>query len=115
METDIINSYHAHVYYDAESMEQARDLCERAAAKFGLRMGHMHEQPVGPHPMWSCQITARPAQFAELLPWLVLNRKGLIVFSHPKTPAFEPQHPNNSHHCQTYSQCNKTHQAKNQP
>ncbi|MFT4717364.1 MAG: aromatic ring-cleaving dioxygenase [Paracoccaceae bacterium] len=35
--------------------------------------------------MWSCQLSADPAQFAELLPWLALNRDGLIVFSHPDT------------------------------
>ncbi|RZI79955.1 MAG: 4,5-dioxygenase, partial [Pseudomonas sp.] len=25
-----IKGYHAHVYYDAQSMEQARELCEEA-------------------------------------------------------------------------------------
>jgi DOPA 4,5-dioxygenase len=80
-----IRGYHAHVYFDGETVEMARVLCERAAALFGVVMGRVHERPVGPHPMWSCQLAASPAQFAELLPWLSLNRAGLIVFAHPET------------------------------
>ncbi|OUS32989.1 4,5-dioxygenase [Rhodobacterales bacterium 56_14_T64] len=83
--TTQITSYHAHVYFDANSVEQARTLCQAAADTFDVPMGHMHQKNVGPHPMWSCQLTASPAQFAELLPWLALNRKSLIVFAHPDT------------------------------
>jgi aromatic ring-cleaving dioxygenase len=83
-ETDI-SGYHAHVYFDAESVNQARTLCETAAGRFGVQMGRVHERPVGPHPMWSCQLGATPAQFAKLLPWLALNREELIVFAHPET------------------------------
>ena len=80
-----IKGYHAQVYFDAKSVDQARDLCTAAAENFGVVMGRVHERPVGPHPMWSCQLAATPAQFSELLPWLALNRQGLIVFSHPET------------------------------
>lgn len=80
-----IKSFHAHVYFDADTVAQARSLCERAADQFGVEMGRVHERPVGPHPMWSCQLACSPEQFAALLPWLALNRDGLIVFSHPET------------------------------
>ena len=80
-----ITGYHAHVYFDADSVEQARALCETAAETFGIQMGRVHERPVGPHPHWSCQLAASPDQFARMLPWLALNRDGLIVFSHPDT------------------------------
>ncbi len=80
-----ISSYHAHVYFDATSVEAARRLCTAAAEKFGVVMGRVHEKPVGPHPRWSCQLAATPAQFGELLPWLALNRDGLVVFAHPET------------------------------
>ncbi|HBS49738.1 MAG TPA: 4,5-dioxygenase [Rhodobacteraceae bacterium] len=80
-----ITGYHAHVYFDAESVGQARALCEAARDRFGVEMGRVHEKPVGPHPMWSCQLAATSAQFADLLPWLALNRAGLIVFAHPET------------------------------
>ncbi|MBE1282466.1 MAG: 4,5-dioxygenase [Rhodobacteraceae bacterium] len=82
---DTILGYHAHVYFEAESVEQARSLCQAAADQFGVVMGRVHERPVGPHPMWSCQLAATPDQFTLLLPWLALNRDGLIVFAHPET------------------------------
>ncbi|MFT5614830.1 MAG: aromatic ring-cleaving dioxygenase [Granulosicoccus sp.] len=80
-----ITAYHAHVYFDANTVEQARALCQQAAGLFGVTMGRVHEKTVGPHPMWSCQLAASPAQFVDLLPWLTLNRGGLIVFAHPET------------------------------
>ncbi len=80
-----IKSFHAHVYFDADTVDQARSLCEQAAAQFDVEMGRVHERPVGPHPMWSCQLACTPDQFAALLPWLALNRDGLIVFAHPET------------------------------
>lgn len=83
--TNLIRGYHAHVYFDDNTVDQARALCERARDTFGVVMGRVHERPVGPHPMYSCQLAASVEQFAELLPWLALNRDGLIVFSHPET------------------------------
>lgn len=80
-----IKSYHAHVYFDASTVAQAQTLCAAACDRFGIVMGRVHEKTVGPHPMWSCQLAATPTQFASLLPWLALNRDGLIVFAHPQT------------------------------
>lgn len=84
-ETGIISDFHAHVYFDADSVEQARALCEAAAARFDLSMGRVHERPVGPHPCWSCQLAFHPELFGEVIPWLALNRDGLTVFVHPNT------------------------------
>ncbi|WIY23606.1 DOPA 4,5-dioxygenase family protein [Parasedimentitalea psychrophila] len=72
-----IISYHAHVYFDADTVAQARALCQAAATSFGLEMGRVHQRNVGPHPMWSCQLLASPAQFSELLPWLAWWRRRL--------------------------------------
>lgn len=83
--TDMITGYHAHIYFDAETGHQARTLCEAARDRFGVIMGRVHEKCVGPHPRWSCQLAATPAQFADLLPWLALNRGGLVVFAHPES------------------------------
>jgi aromatic ring-cleaving dioxygenase len=80
-----IVGYHAHVYFDAATLDQARALCEDAAARFPLKMGRMHQQPVGPHPDWSCQLAFKASLFAEVVPWLALNRRGLVVFIHPIT------------------------------
>ena len=82
--TPTIHGYHAHVYFGPGRTEQARALCEAAAARFpGLKMGRVHERPVGPHPDWSCQLAFRPALFAEVIPWLAMHRGGLTVFAHP--------------------------------
>lgn len=80
-----ITGYHAHVYFDADTVDQARLLCEAARDRFGVVMGRVHEKCVGPHPRWSCQLAATPQQFAGLLPWLALNRGGLVVFAHPES------------------------------
>ena len=80
-----ITGYHAHVYYDAESKSDAAAVREALEATFDVRMGRWHDRPVGPHPMWSYQIAFAPEQFAAVVPWLALNRRGLIVFVHPET------------------------------
>ena len=53
--------------------------------KFGVKVGRMHDNPVGPHPRGSCQLTIGKEQLSEVLSWLVLNRKGLTVFTHAQT------------------------------
>jgi len=75
-----IKGYHAHVYFDANTINQARTLCELAAQLFALKMGRVHERPD-----WSCQLAFGPELIGEVLPWLALNRKGLVVFLHPDT------------------------------
>ena len=71
------------MYFDGQTVAQARALCEAAARTFPLKMGRVHEKPVGPHPDWSCQLAFKPALFGEVIPWLAMNRKGLVVFIHP--------------------------------
>ena len=92
-DTDLIQSYHAHVYYDAETKEAAARLRAGVEARFGqITMGRWHDKPVGPHPRWSYQILFEPALFGELVPWLALNRDGLTVFVHPNTDEDLPDH-----------------------
>jgi len=80
-----IENYHAHVYYGADTRAQALKLCEAAGQTFGVKVGRMHDNPVGPHPRGSCQLTIGRDQLAEVLPWLVLNRNGLTIFTHAQT------------------------------
>jgi DOPA 4,5-dioxygenase len=83
----IIDSWHAHVYFDASSRDAALALRETIAAEMAGRadLGRFHERPVGPHPMWSYQLAFAPARFAEVVGWLTLNHGGLDVFIHPNT------------------------------
>lgn len=80
-----ISEFHAHVYFDVETAAQGRALCEAARDRFGVAMGRMHERPIGPHPMGSCQLAFPPETFGKVVPWLALNRGGLTVFVHPDT------------------------------
>jgi len=78
-------SYHAHVYFDEKTTEQARELCQTAATLFGVAMGRVHQRPVGPHPHWSCQLSFDSTQFDRLIPWLEAHRGGLTVLVHAVT------------------------------
>lgn len=81
-----IDSYHAHVYFDAVTRDAAWALRARLPAVFpGAEIGRFHERPVGPHPRWSFQIAFAPAAFDRVVPWLMLHREGLTVFLHPNT------------------------------
>ena len=80
-----IHGFHAHVYFGEETLGQAQALCEEARDRFGLTMGRMHRKPVGPHPVWSCQLAFAPEQFGAVIPWLALNRDRLVIFVHPET------------------------------
>lgn len=78
-------TYHAHVYFGPDTVEQARALCEACRDRFGVVMGRMHERPVGPHPDWSCQLLFRHEQLADVVRFLALERRGLVVLVHPET------------------------------
>ncbi len=80
-----ITNYHAHVYFDAATREQAHKLCVAAGKTLSLKVGRMHDNPVGPHPRGSCQLTIGIEQLSEVIPWLILNRKGLTIFAHAQT------------------------------
>jgi aromatic ring-cleaving dioxygenase len=84
-ENPCITGYHAHIYYDAASKPEAARLREIIETRFDVVMGRWHDRPVGPHPMFSYQIAFRPEVFAEIVPFLALNRDGLTVFLHPET------------------------------
>ncbi len=88
MSTDYLASithWHAHVYYDADTLDQAITLCELADLQLPVDKGRVHQKPVGPHPMWSCQLSFKPRDFAQIVTWLNAHRGGLTVFVHPNT------------------------------
>lgn len=82
MEKRTITGYHAHVYFDETTVEQARALRDQVSEAFGYRVGRFHEKNVGPHPRWSFQIAFDSDAFGSIVPWLALNRDGLTVFVH---------------------------------
>lgn len=78
-------NYHAHVYFDEQTRDQATQLCAAAAALHGAVMGRVHSKRVGPHPRWSCQLAFEAAQFDRLIPWLEANRGRLTLLVHGQT------------------------------
>lgn len=78
-------AWHAHVYFDAATVEQARALCQEAGRLFKVAVGRVHERNVGPHPRWSCQLAFAAGEFDRIVPWLDAHRQGLDVFVHGVT------------------------------
>ncbi len=82
-----IESWHAHVYFDAAHRDAAWAFRQVVDQQFGarLQLGRFHEQPVGPHPVWSYQLAFGREHFNDIVPWLVLNHGALDIFLHPNT------------------------------
>jgi DOPA 4,5-dioxygenase len=80
-----IRDFHAHIYYDPEQVEQAKQLAAAAQARFPVAVGHFYLRPVGPHPRGSCQLTVPTELFGDVAQWLALNRGRLTIFAHAET------------------------------
>jgi aromatic ring-cleaving dioxygenase len=82
-----IKDFHAHIYYQPGVTEDAAArLRARVAEAFPRALlGRWHAVPVGPHTQAMFQIAFPVDLFADLAPWLMLNRDGLDVLLHPET------------------------------
>jgi aromatic ring-cleaving dioxygenase len=78
-----IRGFHAHVYFDAITRRTAERIHEGLAQHLGVKVGALHERPLGPHAKAMFQVTITPQQFATVVPWLMVNRAGLSVLVHP--------------------------------
>ncbi len=86
MEIGAISGYHIHIYYaEAAGPEAARALRDALAACFEVELGMWRETAGGPHPAPMFQVNFATPRFAEIVPWLMLNRGGLDVLVHPET------------------------------
>ena len=79
------NHYHAHLYYDEKSWSIAEQILLTIEEKMLYKVGRRHKKSVGPHPMWSCQVSFDNKSFDRLIPWLDEHRAGLSVLVHPIT------------------------------
>ena len=80
-----IQDFHAHIYYDPEEVERAKQLAAAIQARFPVAVGHFHLRPVGPHPRGSVQLTVPTQLFGDIAQFLALDRDGLTIFAHAET------------------------------
>lgn len=80
-----IKSFHAHVYYNVISKNEANLLRKQLEANFDVELGRWRDKPVGPHTQPMYQVKFEHDLFSELVPWLSLNHRGLSVLIHPLT------------------------------
>ena len=81
-----IASFHAHVYFDGPAQrEAALALREQIGQRFSVAMGRVHDVPIGPHARAMYQVAFDVASFGKIVPWLMLNRRGLTVLVHTNT------------------------------
>lgn len=90
-----IKSFHAHIYFNEETLDKAETLYF-FAQNFGWNVGRFHKKPVGPHPDWSFQIAFEEKSFTEIVTWLMINRNGLNILVHPETEYPLDDHSKNS-------------------
>ena len=89
---EAIENYHAHVYYDDTTREEAARLREAVEQTFEVTMGRWREEPVGPHPQAMYQIAFESDVLPTIVPWLMLNHGCLDVLIHPNTGDDVPDH-----------------------
>ena len=73
------------MYFDPDRRDEAVSLRTEVGSLFQVRLGSVHDAPVGPHPKGMFQIVIANEQFGIVVPWLMLNRRDLDVLVHPET------------------------------
>jgi DOPA 4,5-dioxygenase len=78
--------YHAHIYYEPTTTRAvAEQVCAAIRDKFPVEIEGFRDTPVGPHPIANVLVVFKPEHFANVVPYLMLNRAGLDVLVHPLT------------------------------
>ena len=91
-----ITGYHAHIYYDAKTKPIAAELRAAIEDRFTMVMGRWHDEQVGPHPVSMYQVAFAPEEFPRIVPWLMVNRRGLSILVHPNTGDAYEDHKTNA-------------------
>jgi aromatic ring-cleaving dioxygenase len=87
-----VHGYHAHVYYNQDTLAVATKLRETLDANFPVKVGRLSDEPVGPHPVSQFAAIFETDAFQTVVPWLMLNRGGLDILIHPLTDDMVDDH-----------------------
>jgi len=91
-----LHGYHAHIYYGDDSRSLIADeVCNDLAARFPVELGK-NNGIAGPHPIAQRQVIFRTPAFAEVVPWLMFNRRGLDILIHPLSDDEFQDHTDNA-------------------
>ena len=83
---DTIQSYHAHIYFEGERQRAAAEAVRgEISQRFSVLIGRWHDTLVGPHTRSMYQVAFKVDEFSRLVPWLMINRRGLSILVHPNT------------------------------
>lgn len=83
---DTIQSYHAHIYFDGPAQRDvALTLRQEIAERFPVLMGGVHDRAIGPHMRPMYQVAFSTTEFGRIVPWLMINQRGLPILIHPNT------------------------------
>ena len=88
MNTRPINTheaYHAHIYFDEETVDIATEVYNQINNEFDFEVGKFHKKPVGPHTMWMFQVPFSESDFDDFINWLEKKRNDLSILIHPLT------------------------------
>jgi aromatic ring-cleaving dioxygenase len=90
--TPDVHGYHAHIYYNKDSLTAAARVREALAKNFPVQVGRLNDDPVGPHPVSQFAAIFKNDAFQTVVPWLMLNREGLDILIHPLTDDMVDDH-----------------------
>ncbi|MEK9671369.1 MAG: DOPA 4,5-dioxygenase family protein [Rhodospirillaceae bacterium] len=81
-----IEEFHAHIYFKGpEARAHTFALREGLLTDFEGSAGGVREKPGGPHPKSDLLVQIPTERFADAVPYLMLNRRGLSILVHPET------------------------------
>ncbi|MGF1907620.1 DOPA 4,5-dioxygenase family protein [Aliivibrio salmonicida] len=79
------NGFHVHVYFNEHNIDCAVALTEALYKAFGFEIGNINTKPIGPHPVWSRQVSFKEDDYQAVFQWLEENRSDLSILIHPLT------------------------------
>jgi aromatic ring-cleaving dioxygenase len=82
-----LHGYHVHIYFDHTTKARATELHDTLVEQFKAQPSRPQFIGIaGPHPIPQMQaIFPRDAFTADVVPWLMFNRRGLDILIHPLT------------------------------